>query len=266
MDKKFTGQRLDGTGLYYYNARYYDPIIGRFISPDGTGQNLNEPQTLNRYSYVQNNPLKYTDPTGHFALRSFLRTALIVAVVVVVVAVVVAAAIIAAPIVATAVASAATMIGATTVASGALAAAAAATPIAAAVAGTPVLGAAATIVAGVGLDFIGIGSASLNSVPTPDTLNHFTNVEPGIINAGGIDSPSGINYATNLGNLSPILAQSALALNSPASNVYSIDVNQALEESSAILSGPSWIIGRNGLPTGAWEWTFDRPIPPTALK
>jgi RHS repeat-associated protein len=33
-DKKFAGQRLDGTGLYYYDARYYDPTIGRFISPD----------------------------------------------------------------------------------------------------------------------------------------------------------------------------------------------------------------------------------------
>ena len=33
-DKKFTGQRLDGTGLYYYNARYYDTSIGRFISAD----------------------------------------------------------------------------------------------------------------------------------------------------------------------------------------------------------------------------------------
>ncbi len=63
-DKKFTGQRLDGTGLYYYNARYYDPTIERFISPDSTGQNLNNPQTLNRYSYYVNNPLKYTDPTG----------------------------------------------------------------------------------------------------------------------------------------------------------------------------------------------------------
>jgi RHS repeat-associated protein len=60
----FTGQRLDGTGLYYYNARYYDPTIGRFISPDTVVQSPANPQTLNRYSYCLNNPLKYTDPSG----------------------------------------------------------------------------------------------------------------------------------------------------------------------------------------------------------
>jgi RHS repeat-associated protein len=38
--KKFTGQRLDGTGLYYYEARYYDPTIGRFISADPSSQIL----------------------------------------------------------------------------------------------------------------------------------------------------------------------------------------------------------------------------------
>jgi RHS repeat-associated protein len=63
-DKLFTGQRLDSTGLYYYNARYYDPTIGRFISPDTVIQNLANPQCLNRYSYCLNNPLKYTDPSG----------------------------------------------------------------------------------------------------------------------------------------------------------------------------------------------------------
>jgi RHS repeat-associated protein len=57
-DKKFTGQRLDGTGLYYYGARYYDPVIGRFISADIIVQNPANPQTLNRYSYCLNNPLK----------------------------------------------------------------------------------------------------------------------------------------------------------------------------------------------------------------
>ena len=64
-DKKFTGQRLDDTGLYYYNARYYDPTIGRFISADTVVQSPYNPQTLNRYSYCLNNPLKYTDPSGH---------------------------------------------------------------------------------------------------------------------------------------------------------------------------------------------------------
>ncbi|AKG53328.1 hypothetical protein DGWBC_0652 [Dehalogenimonas sp. WBC-2] len=65
-DEKFTGQKLDSTGLYYYNARYYDPIIGRFISADTLVQNFTNPQTLNRYSYTSNNPLKYVDPTGRY--------------------------------------------------------------------------------------------------------------------------------------------------------------------------------------------------------
>jgi RHS repeat-associated protein len=64
-DKKFTGQRLDSTGLYYYGARYYDPAIGRFISADTVVPSPTNPQNLNRYSYALNNPLKYTDPTRH---------------------------------------------------------------------------------------------------------------------------------------------------------------------------------------------------------
>ena len=64
-DKKFTGQRLDATGLYYYNARYYDATIGRFTKPDTIVQSFANPQSLNRYSYTLNNPLKYTDPSGH---------------------------------------------------------------------------------------------------------------------------------------------------------------------------------------------------------
>ncbi len=64
-DKLFTGQRLDETGLYYYGARYYDPTIGRFISADSVIQSFANPQTLNRYSYCVNNPLKYVDPTGY---------------------------------------------------------------------------------------------------------------------------------------------------------------------------------------------------------
>jgi len=63
---KFTGQELDDeTGLYYYGARYYDPAIGRFISADTIVPNFADPQSLNRYSYVRNNPIIYTDPSGN---------------------------------------------------------------------------------------------------------------------------------------------------------------------------------------------------------
>jgi RHS repeat-associated protein len=67
----FTGQRLDGTGLLYYHARMYDPVLGRFVSADSIipGQSYrtgaSNPQNLNRYSYVGNNPVNRTDPTGH---------------------------------------------------------------------------------------------------------------------------------------------------------------------------------------------------------
>ena len=66
VPQKFTGQRLDAsTGLYFYNARYYDPGLGRFISADPVVPSPGDPQALNRYSYVRNNPIHRTDPTGH---------------------------------------------------------------------------------------------------------------------------------------------------------------------------------------------------------
>jgi RHS repeat-associated protein len=61
----FTGQRLDGTGLLYYHARMYDPLLGRFVSADNIIPNPANPQNLNRYTYVGNNPVNHTDPTGH---------------------------------------------------------------------------------------------------------------------------------------------------------------------------------------------------------
>jgi RHS repeat-associated protein len=62
----FTGQRQEsGLGLSFYNARWYDPALGRFVQADILVPDPYNPQSLNRYSYVRNNPLKYIDPTGH---------------------------------------------------------------------------------------------------------------------------------------------------------------------------------------------------------
>ena len=67
-DKLFTGQReITGLGIYHYGARFYSPKLGRFLSEDTIVPGYTNPQSLNRYSYVTNNPLRYTDPTGHKA-------------------------------------------------------------------------------------------------------------------------------------------------------------------------------------------------------
>jgi RHS repeat-associated protein len=61
----FVGREFDAAlGKYYYRLRYYDPKLGRFLSPDPVRNNLFEPLNLNSYTYVLNNPLKYTDPLG----------------------------------------------------------------------------------------------------------------------------------------------------------------------------------------------------------
>lgn len=64
--QQFTSKERDSvTGLDYFGARYYASVQGRFTSPDSYAGRLVNPQTLNLYSYVRNNPLKYVDPTGH---------------------------------------------------------------------------------------------------------------------------------------------------------------------------------------------------------
>jgi len=86
---RYTGQELDPIGLYYYGQRYYDPLTGRFTQPDPlanyltdpqklkqtTGQDLQQflanPQNLNPYSYVQNNPVRYVDPKGEWLTEFF---------------------------------------------------------------------------------------------------------------------------------------------------------------------------------------------------
>jgi RHS repeat-associated protein len=72
-DRSFTGQDQDvasgpgGTGVYDFLFRKYDPSAGRWLSPDPYGWGavrLRHPQSLNRYAYVENDPLRLVDPTG----------------------------------------------------------------------------------------------------------------------------------------------------------------------------------------------------------
>ncbi len=62
----YTGhEQLDEVGLIHMNGRVYDPKLGRFIQADTFIQFADNTQSYNRYSYVLNNPLRYTDPSGH---------------------------------------------------------------------------------------------------------------------------------------------------------------------------------------------------------
>jgi len=64
-NKKYNNKEEDeNTNLLYYSARYYDNNIGRFTTPDPISGSITNPQSLNRYVYVQNNPMKFIDPTG----------------------------------------------------------------------------------------------------------------------------------------------------------------------------------------------------------
>ena len=56
------------TGLYYLNARYYDPEDGRFLSRDSYRGDSGNPSTLHLYAYCANNPVNYEDPSGHIAI------------------------------------------------------------------------------------------------------------------------------------------------------------------------------------------------------
>jgi RHS repeat-associated protein len=65
-DRRYTGQREDTyTQLYHMGARWYDAELARWTSPDSIVPEAQNPQSLNRYSYVEGNPLRYSDPTGH---------------------------------------------------------------------------------------------------------------------------------------------------------------------------------------------------------
>lgn len=53
-------------------ARYYNPTDGRFTARDTFAGYIGQPQTQNRFSYTQNNPIRYTDPTGHYSWEDFI--------------------------------------------------------------------------------------------------------------------------------------------------------------------------------------------------
>jgi RHS repeat-associated protein len=75
-DRGFTGhEMLDNIGLIHMNGRVYDPNLGRFLSSDPFVQAPSDLQSFNRYTYVFNNPLAYTDPSGYLTFRDFLRGA-----------------------------------------------------------------------------------------------------------------------------------------------------------------------------------------------
>jgi RHS repeat-associated protein len=67
---RYAGYRYDEeTGLYYLMARYYDANIGRFITRDTFHGFESDPLSLNQYVYSNNNPVNFTDPSGHWSKK-----------------------------------------------------------------------------------------------------------------------------------------------------------------------------------------------------
>ncbi|MDX2426805.1 MAG: RHS repeat-associated core domain-containing protein [Cycloclasticus sp.] len=75
-DRGFTGhEHVDEVGLIHMNGRVYDSTLGRFVSADPNIQAAYNSQSFNRYSYVSNNPLSYTDPSRFFfsSIKKFFK-------------------------------------------------------------------------------------------------------------------------------------------------------------------------------------------------
>ena len=71
----YTGETLDNlTGLYYMNARYYNPATGRFLTQDSYTGNPYDPWTQHLYAYCGNNPVNMVDPTGHIPSFNMAHT------------------------------------------------------------------------------------------------------------------------------------------------------------------------------------------------
>jgi RHS repeat-associated protein len=86
MHHGFTGhEQMDESGLVHMGGRVYSPGTMRFTSPDPFVQDPGDMQSFNRYSYVMNNPLTHTDPSGYWGHRQqgYLRTAAAIAITVI---------------------------------------------------------------------------------------------------------------------------------------------------------------------------------------
>lgn len=68
---RYTGQRWEGgIDLYWYGSRWYDDLLGRFIQPDPYVPESKGVLAFDRYAYSNNNPIRYSDPSGHSAWDS----------------------------------------------------------------------------------------------------------------------------------------------------------------------------------------------------
>lgn len=73
----FHGKEQDsGTGLQYFGARYYDPVVGRFLGIDPVDFQEENLHSFNRYAYGNNNPTKYLDPDGNHPILALAAMAL----------------------------------------------------------------------------------------------------------------------------------------------------------------------------------------------
>ncbi len=79
---RFTGEEYDADlDLYYLRARYHSPDTGRFWTADPFEGFISDPASLHRYSYVQNNPVNWRDPSGHYTLTEAVVTTQIASIV-----------------------------------------------------------------------------------------------------------------------------------------------------------------------------------------
>jgi RHS repeat-associated protein len=82
LEASLDGQRLDAaSGLYYFGARHYDPVMGRFLSGDTQVPRPDIPQSMHRYAFNLNNPIRYVDLTGHGFLDILVDVLLVLAVI-----------------------------------------------------------------------------------------------------------------------------------------------------------------------------------------